>query len=212
MLWGMRKTDLEAAYALQTPDDSRRLYGDWAKDYDSTFAAKEDYELHLHTARAFAEAGGQGPVLDVGAGTGLCGLALAGHRVKPVDGTDISAEMLEVAKIKGVYRKTFEADLNVGLPVEGAPYAGVVSSGTFTTGHVGPDAIESLMPVAQPGAIFALSIKASHYDSAGFAAKFDALSKGAIRDLTLTETKIYGTKAQGDHKDDTALIAVFTKI
>ena len=46
----------------------------------------------------------------------------------------------------------------------------------------------------------------------GFAAKFDALSKGAIRDLTLTETKIYGTKAQGDHKDDTALIAVFTKI
>ena len=207
----MTDPDLEAAYALRTPDDSRRLYADWANDYDMTFAAQEDYELHLHTARAFAQAGGKGPVLDVGAGTGLCGLALAGHRMKPVDAVDISPEMLDVAMKKGVYRKSYEADLTVGLPMEDESYEGIVSSGTFTTGHVGPDAIDALLPVACKGAVFALSVNKKHYVSEGFEAKFAELSKGAIEGLELIETKIFGAKATGAHKEDTALIAVFRK-
>ena len=51
--------DLNAAYALKTPDDSKRLYADWAGDYDADFAAREDYQLHIQTARAFVAAGGQ---------------------------------------------------------------------------------------------------------------------------------------------------------
>jgi len=205
------KPDLEAAYALQTPDDSRRLYAEWAGDYDSTFAAREDYQLHIHTARAFVRAGGQGPVLDVGAGTGLCGAVLADLGVGPIDATDISPEMLAQAMKKDVYRDAIEADLNEGIPVPSDSYSGIVSSGTFTTGHVGPDAIDALLRVARHGAIFALSINARHFDSAGFRAKLDMLSKGQIQALTLTETRIYGDLAAGEHKDDIALIAVFEK-
>lgn len=84
--------DLHHAYALRTPEDSRRLYAEWAGDYDQSFAAREDYQLHVHTARAFVRAGGQGPVLDVGAGTGLCGAVLADFGVGPIDATDISPE------------------------------------------------------------------------------------------------------------------------
>lgn len=202
--------DLNDAYALQTPDDSRRLYADWAETYDSGFVADQDYELHLHVARLFKEADGAGPILDVGAGTGICGVALSAQSLSPIDGTDISAEMLEVAQAKGVYRNTFVADVTQPLERLQIPYEGIVSSGTFTTGHVGPDAIEHLLDIAASNAVFALSINAQHYSSAGFEAKFDALS-GAIADLRLPETRIYGEQASGAHSGDTALIAIFRK-
>lgn len=204
--------DLSAAYALKTPDDSKRLYAEWASDYDTDFAAGEDYQLHLHIARAFVAAGGQGPVLDVGAGTGLCGAALADLRVGPIDATDISAEMLNVAMTKDIYRKAIEADLTRKLPIAPESYSGIVSSGTFTTGHVGPDAIDALLHIARHGAQFALSINAQHYEAAGFGDKLRALEAGQIENLTLPETRIYGPLANGNHKDDVALIALFEKV
>lgn len=202
--------ELKDAYALKSPEDSRRLYADWAGDYDESFAALEDYQLHVHTARAFVGAGGQGPVLDVGAGTGLCGAVLAGLGVGPIDATDISAEMLKEALKKDIYRDAFEADLTEGIPAPRESYSGIVSSGTFTHGHVGPEGIEALLRVARPGAQFAISINAAHYESAGFAAAFDAFGD-RIGSLRLTEVPIYGDLAAGPNRDDTALIALFEK-
>jgi ubiquinone/menaquinone biosynthesis C-methylase UbiE len=205
------KPDLNSAYALKTPEDSERLYAEWAGDYDSSFAAREDYQLHIWTARAFVTAGGQGPVLDVGAGTGLCGTVLSDLGVGPLDATDISSEMLDQAMRKDIYRDAIVADVNSGIPVPGESYSGVVSSGTFTTGHVGPDAFAELLRVARHGAQFAVSINAKHYESAGFAAVFQTLLKGRIQKLTLRETRIYGDMAAGPHMNDTAYIALFEK-
>jgi predicted TPR repeat methyltransferase len=206
-----KSPDLHAAYALKTPDDSRRLYADWAKSYDSDFVAGSDYQLHQHAARAFVAAGGSGPVLDVGAGTGACGLALAEQGAGPIDATDISAEMLEQARAKGVYRHLFEADLTEGPPTRDHTYNGIVSSGTFTTGHVGPDAIDNLLPIARSGAVFSLSVNRLHYESAGFAGKFRAL-EGQITAPDLIEVAIYGPAATGPNKDDRAFLAVFRKL
>ena len=203
--------DLSAAYALKTPGDSKRLYAEWANGYDTGFAVGKDYQLHQHIARAFVAAGGQGPVLDVGAGTGLCGAALVGLGVGTVDATDISTEMLAVAMSKGIYRDAIEADLTLGLPMPAMHYCGIVSSGTFTTGHVGPDAIDALLRVASKGAQFALSINAQHFEAAGFGAKLRALESGSIQNLTLPKTRIYGARATGEHRDDIALIALFEK-
>lgn len=203
--------DLEAAYALKTPEDSRSLYGEWAASYDSGFVAQNDYILHVETARAFFEAGGSGPVLDVGAGTGLCGAVLAQLGVGPIDATDISGEMLAMAMRKDIYRDAIEADLTQGLPVPVASYAGVISSGTFTTGHIGPDGIDALLPVARAGGQCALSINAQHYESAGFATKFAALEP-KITGLSLKDVPIYGPKATGPHKNNRAYIALFRKV
>lgn len=205
------KPDLKTAYGLKTPEDSRRLYAEWAWDYDESFAAREDYQLHIHTARAFVGAGGQGPVLDVGAGTGLCGAVLAGLGVGPIDATDISAEMLDRAMRKDIYRDAIVADLHQGIPVPRESYSGIVSSGTFTFGHVGPEALDALLRVARRGAQFALSINAAHFQSSGFADKFRALEDGRIQGLTLPETRIYGDLAAGPHREDMALIALFEK-
>ena len=53
---------LGAAYALETPEDSVRLYASWAESYDSDFAQSSDYILPNQVARVFAEEGGGGPV------------------------------------------------------------------------------------------------------------------------------------------------------
>ena len=144
--------DLHSAYALGSPGENKQLYAEWAGDYDESFATREDYQLHTHTARAFVGAGGQGPVLDVGAGTGLCGAVLSRLGVGPIDATDISAEMLDQAMRKDIYRDAIEADLTQGIPVPRDSYSGIVSSGTFTHGHLGPEVLPALLRVARHGA------------------------------------------------------------
>jgi len=204
--------DLKAAYAVQSPDESRQLYAEWAGDYDESFAAREDYQLHIHTARAFVAAGGQGPVLDVGAGTGLCGAVLGDLGVGPIDATDISADMLKQAMRKDIYRDAIQADLNHGIPAPPDSYSGIVSSGTFTHGHVGPGAIKSLLRVARTGAQFALSVNKDYYHATGFDRILRVLEKeGRIVYLTRPEVRIYGDLAAGPHKEDTAVIILFEK-
>ncbi|WP_411351764.1 class I SAM-dependent DNA methyltransferase [Leisingera aquaemixtae] len=204
---------LTDAYTLSTPEESRRLYADWAGTYDQDFAAGQDYLLPAQTAKAFAAAGGEGPVLDAGAGTGLCGQALRALGIEPVDATDISAAMLAEALRKDAYRDVIEADLKEGIPVPRGSYRGVVSSGTFTHGHLGPEVLPALLRVAAPDAWFALSVNAKFYEKAGFADAFDRLLSGQwIRNLTLPEVQIYGLGATGAHKNDTALITLFQKV
>lgn len=208
-----QKPGLSNAYALQTPADSKRLYRDWASTYDQDFAAGQGYLLPGLTAKVFAAAGGAGPVLDVGAGTGLCGQALRAIGIEPIDATDISAAMLAEALRKDAYRDVIEADLLEGIPVPRGSYRGVVSSGTFTHGHLGPEVLPALLRVAAPDAWFALSVNAKFYGKAGFSEAFGRLLRGQwIKNLTLPELPIYGPGATGAHKDDTALIARFQKV
>lgn len=199
---------LSRAYALQTPDDSVTLYRDWADTYDTDFAQNSDYILHEQVARHFTLIGGFGPILDVGAGTGLCGEALAARGNTPIDGTDISPEMLEVAASKDVYRDLFAANLLEGLPVPARPYQGAVSSGTFTHGHIGPEGLDPIMSVLRPRAWVVISVNAAHYAATGFEDRMQGLA-AKISDLTLTEVPIYGPAATGAHARDRAMLVAF---
>ncbi|NOD33429.1 MULTISPECIES: class I SAM-dependent methyltransferase [unclassified Ruegeria] len=207
-----KKPDLHSAYTLNSPDEHKRLYAEWAGDYDDSIAAREDYLLHTHTARAFVRAGGQGPVLDVGAGTGLCGAVLSGLGVGPIDATDMSTEMLDQAMRKDIYRDAIEADVTQGIPVPRENYSGVVSSGTFTHGHLGPEVFPALLRIARPGAQFAISINARHFEKLGFTDMLRQLEQGQIRNLTLPEVRIYGDLAAGPNKDDRAFVALFERV
>lgn len=201
--------DLDNAYALKTPQDTRRLYDNWAASYDSGFAVDHDFVLPQRVAEAFAKAGGTGPVLDFGAGTGLLGQHLHQHGIGPIDGVDLSPEMLKMARAKQIYRNLWAGNILDGFAITPG-YTGIVSSGTFTNGHVGPDAISTLLSLATPGAQFALSINRQHFDAAGFAQFFKALAP-KITKLTLPEIRLYGPKATDAHKDDTGYIALFRK-
>ena len=205
------KLDLDRAYALETPDDSRALYADWAQTYDSDFAKSMDYRLPQIVAEILAEFSPQGPVLDVGAGTGLVGQYLSRGSSTEIHALDISPQMLAVAMGKGVYARSIEADLTQELALPEGMYGAVVSSGTFTHGHVGADAIDKLLGVAKAGARFVLAVNAEHFEARGFAAKFVELKPG-IECFELREVAIYGDGADAAHVNDTAQIAVFRKL
>ncbi|WP_298841243.1 class I SAM-dependent methyltransferase [uncultured Roseobacter sp.] len=204
------KPDLDTAYALETPEDNRALYAGWAETYEETFARAMDFRMPGHVAQKFVETGGQGPVLDAGAGTGLLGQALHDAGIPDIDGLDLSPEMLDVARRKNVYRDLVVGDMTRPLPLPDATWYGIVSSGTFTHGHVGPDAFDELMRVAAPGALFVVTIKTELFDSAGFGAKFAGFG-GKIKGLESVELPIYGPAATGDHRDDKGLVVSFRK-
>lgn len=198
-------SDLDKAYNLNGPDDCARLYAEWAATYDSGFASNMGYRLPAHVAAAFLTHGGTGPVLDVGAGTGLLAAALVDQGFKGhIDGIDLSPEMLEHAATKGVYTTLAAADVTRPLPLP-RQYRGIVSSGTFTHGHVGPEALSNLEAVALPNAVFAVSINAGVFDQGGFAA---ALSRR--NNVRLMDVAIYsGGKDSDAHAQDRALIAIW---
>jgi predicted TPR repeat methyltransferase len=196
--------DLDAAYALQTPDDSRRLYADWAETYDESFARRTGYRLPEAVAAAFAAAGGSGPVLDLGAGTGLVAERLAARGIGPVDAVDISPQMLARARAKGLYRALVEGDATAGLDLPAAAYAGLVSAGTFTLGHLGPGALPGLLRLLRPGGLAAISVNAQHWAEAGFA---PALAVLPLLELRADDVPIYD--GGGPHGADRALVVSF---
>lgn len=200
--------NLEGAYALKTPEDTKRMYAAWADTYDSNFGAAQGYLTPREVVRVFVGAGGCGPVLDVGAGTGLVGEGLAAVGVGPIDALDLSEDMLRVAKGKGAYRDLIAADVTQPLGLTG--YRGIVSAGTFTVGHVGPEGIQPLLEIAEQGCLFVISVNAQHYQSAGFEALLVRLDT-KIMDLTFQDMRIYSDKADLSHRYDISRLVQFKK-
>lgn len=209
----MSSKDLEGALALTGAEACLAYYRDWAERYDAGFAAGMEYLLPAHVAAAFMAAGGQGPVLDVGAGTGLLAERLRGMGfADEIDAVDFSPEMLHQAGQKGIYRLLMQADITQPLPL--APqYRGVVSSGTFTAGHVGPEALPVLLSIAARGAQFALSVNHRVWRAAGFDTALTALeAAGRITALQVIEVQVYGAAALAQdarHGEDRAQVVLF---
>lgn len=204
---------LKGALGLTGPEACLAHYRDWAASYDQGFASEMQYLLPAHVAAAFMGARGQGPVLDVGAGTGLLAEALRQMGfTDPIDAVDFSVEMLERAAEKRLYAGLFQADITRPLALP-RRYGGIVSSGTFTAGHVGPEALPQLLAVAAPQAQVALSVNRRVWTSAGFDRALDQLATEArITGLQLLEVEVYGAAAariDAEHAADRAMIALF---
>lgn len=161
---------LGAVYGARGADEVARSYDAWAETYEADMA-KAGYRhpavclalLARHLAR------GDAPVLDAGCGTGLLGawLGLVGYPV--VDGLDLSEGMLAVAARKAVYRDLYRHALGGALPYADGAYAGIVSAGVFTTGHVGAEALDELARVCRPGGVLVLTVKGPIWED-GFSA------------------------------------------
>lgn len=205
--------DLDTAYALQTPEDNLRLYGNWAERYDAEFVEGAGYRLPWLVVRGFLAMGGKGPVLDVGCGTGAVGLALP--KDIALDGLDLSPKMLAVAGEKHRYGQLIEANLKENLPIPDAAYQGLLSAGTFTHGHVGAEALPELIRILAPGAIAVISVRDQVWDEMGFEAAFSrAIGDGQISSPDRTSEKIYSgpETAPDGHADDIGFVTAFRRL
>src|SRR5437764_777018 len=120
--WRRHSSSSEAAAAQRdmdfTPFDTRGYpvvspqtgYGEWADDYEATVAAGLDRPL-LQALKT-VEWSSIRAAADLACGTGRTGVWLSEHSIGPIDGVDITPEMLRVAQRKGVYRDLVLADVS----------------------------------------------------------------------------------------------------
>lgn len=207
---------LEGAYALETPADNLAYYRDFAGHYDASFADALGYVYPRAVAAALlatlSKDNQQGRILDIGCGTGLVGEHLRKARLDLIiDGVDISPEMLRVAAQKNLYDQLIEADLTADLKADLATgYAAIISAGTFTHGHLGPEPIAGLLDHCQAGACAIIGVNAHHHAACGFGPFMEALvAQKKIEALSYDEVMIYDG-ADPSHAGDTALLMRFT--
>ena len=210
--------NLDEAYAVEGPEGSRELYKSWAATYDSDFVVESRYVYHQQVAEVFCDGFTElsQPVLDVGCGTGVVGAELARLGVPVIDGIDISPEMLAEAGTKThdgrpAYRQLIEADLTDRIALADRAYAGIVSAGAFTHGHLGPESISELLRVASPGGRCTLGVNSAHFDKLGFGDWLEQRqSGGRITGLSFELRPIYHGADEADPNQWTriALFAV----
>ena len=147
----MTKADdlLARAYALTGIDEAetKALYRDWAATYDDTMLEGLGYQSPAKVAALLAR---QNPaldanILDVGCGTGLLAEHLRALGYANIDGLDFSADMLAEAQRLNRIDNAYNRDLNQLLSAPDQPYDYLVSTGTFTHGHVNALCLPELM-------------------------------------------------------------------
>jgi len=218
--------DLNDAYAVKTPQDSRKLYADWAATYDETFVKANAYVYPRTIAEHFdrhTPTDQIKTVVDIGCGTGVVGKYLSNlrHQIL-IDGFDISPEMLTQAsalkRLDGspVYRDLIEVDLTQEMTQILTQdrtvdvFDSMISAGTFTHGHLGPKTLVSLINLVRIGGWLVIGINAMHFSSQGFAeALGSAVESKTISAPTYTDVQIYGPTSP--HFGDLARIATFQR-
>ena len=151
---------LGAVYDAKEPEEIAGHYDRWAQSYDADMAAAG----YRHPAICLALLSrhlprGAEPLLDAGAGTGLVGEWLGIMGYPRVEALDISEGMLAVARKKGVYSDVHQLALGGPLPFSDNVFAGIISAGVFTTGHVGAHGVDELIRICQPGGVIVLTVK-----------------------------------------------------
>ena len=178
------KGHLAAVYRATRPDEVAALYDGWAATYEGEMASAGYRHPSIGVALlARYLPRGLGPVLDAGCGTGLVGQWLGILGYPGVEGLDISEGMLAVARGKACYSALHCLALGGALPFADGAFAGVISVGVFTTGHVGVEGLDELVRICRVGGVIVLTVKMAIWD-AGFAARVAELASVEIVEQT----------------------------
>ena len=149
------KKFLHQVYDVATPEATRSLYDDWSATYEAE-VSENGYGTPGRIAEALTRhvPDKTAPILYFGCGTGLSGVALRLSGFQTIDGADLSAEMLQGARNKGVYRKLWQVEAGDGLP-EG--YTIITAIGVIGAGAAPAGVFDLIMAALPSGGLFALS-------------------------------------------------------
>ena len=160
---------LGKVYGAKDVAELEAAYDGWAQSYDGDLLAM-GYRNPAVAAGMVARyvRPDSGCILDAGAGTGLIGevLSLLGYR--DLVAIDISQDMLDIARARGVYDEARQMVLGERLDFPDDEFSAVVSMGVMTVGHAPPDCLDELVRVVHPGGHLIFSISDPVFFGAGY--------------------------------------------
>lgn len=95
--------------------DVREGYGEWVRTYEQI--VQDEMDLRLLERAQQVDWASATDILDLACGTGRIGAWIKGRSSAAIDGIDLTPQMLEVARSKGIYRTLSVADVSsTGMP------------------------------------------------------------------------------------------------
>lgn len=186
---------LDRVFTAGSPEESRRIYNEWATTYDSDML-KHDFTAprlvaegvsrglklsHLHREPDKVLRGLR--IVDAGCGTGTVGNELAKMGADEIVGLDFSEGMLEVARKNGAYTDLKFADLMKRLDFDDEEFDALTCCGTFTHGHLGPEPLSEFLRVIKKGGVLVATVLDSHWREKGFEAEANRLAKAGVCEI-----------------------------
>lgn len=156
------QTKTDKLWTPRSVAETKKIYADWADTYEQDVTAIAYATPDRIAAALLAQQPDLGaPILDVGCGTGLSGVALARHGFTAIDGTDISPEMIAHAKAKTgpdgpLYQSSWLSDPEI-LSVKRAAYGTIVATGVISLGAAPPELLDELLDTLDVGGLLAFS-------------------------------------------------------
>jgi SAM-dependent methyltransferase len=173
------------AYAISDVEGTRKLYAEWAENYDKDTTEGMGYVAPVVVADLSAEFLDKGtPVLDLACGTGQLGVELKERGFSIMDGLDLSPEMLAVAEALGIYRNLGEIDMTQPYDLPEGSVEALTCCGIFGPSVIGPEHLVHLAAPMKSGARAVLSINGKGYEERPFEEALEALfDDGLFREI-----------------------------
>jgi len=164
-------------YKLKTTDEVMKYYDEWGinnkYDKDMVDWAYSGPKETVDVFKKYAK-NKNIKILDAGCGTGLVGIELKKNGYLNIDGVDLSKKLLELVP-PNYYQKLSQIDLNKSLEIENNTYGSIMCVGTFTFGHVKPNALDEFIRISKNKALICFTINEGIYEEYGFDKKIKNL-------------------------------------
>lgn len=151
-------------------DELEDIYKNWASDYEYDVIQLAGYVGHLITSDLLLNnlKNNNARILDAGCGTGLVGQILHKKNYKNIVGVDFSQEMIDRAHKKNVYKSLSLCDLTERLEFEDGSFDAVICAGTFTCGHVGPEALYEMVRITKNEGYICFTVRQQEWEAAPY--------------------------------------------
>ena len=184
-----QKDFLQRVYKVTSRAGAHALYQDWAADYE-TVVAENGYITPTRCAEALAAHVDDltAPLLDLGCGTGLSGMAFREVSFTTIDGTDFSTEMLrQAAAKKGLYRCLIAANLDAGLPGKPGAYEHLAAVGIFSPNHAPASLLGAAIDGLPAGGCFVFSLNDHCLAVSSYTAALDQIAAAGEAEIIFNE-------------------------
>jgi len=188
-----RKEIHDRVLNAKSKEELATAYGEWAENYDKDLIDEMGYTAPLVASQLLRGYLGDqsASILDAGCGTGLVGAELHQNGYRNLEGFDYSAQMLEQARAKQVYTELHQGDLTGRLELADDSYDAIISVGTFTSGHVGPEAFAELIRITKPGGYLCFTVRDSAWEKDNYRVAMDKIEKSGAWKRVEEQTAAY---------------------